>query len=104
MANTKVALFWGIYRTSFKAFMVSNTIAMVLASTSAFINLFTPLTKTKWKDYYFSKAALIFTLTASVTMILAFAAATYVVLGSSSVGVAIITTDFCILCNGILGH
>ncbi|KAG5040645.1 hypothetical protein JHK85_013121 [Glycine max] len=65
------------HKTSFKAFMASNTIAMVLASTAAFINLFTPLTKTKWKDYYFSKAALIFTLTALVTMIVAFATGTY---------------------------
>ncbi|KAH1250386.1 Ankyrin repeat-containing protein [Glycine max] len=79
------------HKTSFKAFMASNTIAMVLASTAAFINLFTPLTKTKWKDYYFSKAALIFTLTALVTMIVAFATGTYVVLGSSSFGIAIIT-------------
>ncbi|XP_027364646.1 ankyrin-1-like [Abrus precatorius] len=80
------------HRASFRAFMISNTISLVLAASAAFIHLFSPLNKAKWKDGYLSQVAFSFTLVAIATMIVAFATATYAVLGSSSFGIAVITT------------
>ncbi|TKY59619.1 ankyrin repeat-containing protein [Spatholobus suberectus] len=82
-------------RASFKAFIVANTMAMVLAASAAFIHLFSPLNKAKWKDYYLSEIAFSFTLIAVATMIVAFATGTYAVLGSSSVGITVITIGLC---------
>ncbi|KAL4381927.1 hypothetical protein HN51_005499 [Arachis hypogaea] len=78
-------------KASFKAFFVSNTIAMVMATSAAFIHLFSPLNKAKYLDYYFSETAFSFTLIAIAAMIVAFGTGTYVILGSSSIGISIIT-------------
>ncbi|KHN39160.1 protein ACCELERATED CELL DEATH 6-like [Glycine soja] len=69
----------------FKAFMVSNTISMVLAATAVSIYLFTPVTRDKRKENAFSKTALVFTLIALAAMIIAFITGTYVILESSRV-------------------
>ncbi|RYR14813.1 hypothetical protein Ahy_B04g071515 [Arachis hypogaea] len=78
-------------KASFKAFIVSNTIAMVMAASAAFIHLFSPLNKAKYLDYYFCEAAFSFILIAIAAMIVAFGTGTYVILGSSSIGISIIT-------------
>ncbi|KAL4357644.1 hypothetical protein AHAS_Ahas09G0207300 [Arachis hypogaea] len=78
------------HKPSFKAFIVSNTISLVMAASAAFIHLFSPLNKAKWLDYYFSEVAFSFTLVAIATMIVAFGTGTFAVLGSSPVGIAAI--------------
>ena len=78
------------HRPSFKAFIVSDTIALLLASSAALIHLFSPLNKAKWLDYYLSEVAFSCILVAVTTMIVAFASGTYAVLGSSSIGVAVV--------------
>ncbi|XP_047179419.1 ankyrin repeat-containing protein At5g02620-like [Vigna umbellata] len=86
-------------KASFRAFIVSNTIAMVLATTAAHIHLFTSLiTKANWKEQYVSELALNFTLFALLAMIVAFATATYAVLGSSLLGIAVITLALLYFC------
>jgi len=86
-------------KASFKAFIVSNTIAMVLATTAAHIHLFTFLVaKANWKEQYVSELALNFTLFALLAMIVAFATATYAVLGSSLLGIAVITLALLYFC------
>lgn len=52
-----------------KAFMVTNSIAMALVASAAFIHLFSPPKKAKWKDSSISKIAFSFTLIAVATKI-----------------------------------
>jgi len=79
-------------KASFIVFTVSNTLAMVLATAAAHIHLFTPLiTKAKWKVHFLCELALRFTLRALLAMIVAFAVATYAVLESSLLGIALVT-------------
>ncbi|KAJ1404726.1 PGG domain [Sesbania bispinosa] len=77
------------HRASFKAFMVSNTIALVLSAFAAFIHLFPP--QGKGKSYFLCEAAFSFTLVAVAAMIIAFATGMYAVLGSTLVGIVVIT-------------
>ena len=79
-------------RGSFIAFVVSNTIAMLLATSAAHIHLCTPLmTKEKWREQYLSGLAFAFTLFALLAMIVSFVTGTCAVLGSSLLGITVIT-------------
>nr|KYP47942.1 Ankyrin repeat-containing protein At3g12360 family [Cajanus cajan] len=90
-------------RASFKAFIISNALAMVFAISAASIHLSIPLTKSKFKDHFLTQYAHAFTLVALLAMIVAFATGTYVVLGPSPLGIAIITValSFFIVAYGI---
>ncbi|MED6108878.1 hypothetical protein PIB30_028341 [Stylosanthes scabra] len=78
------------HKPSFKVFIISNTISLVMAASAAFIHLFSPLNKAKWLDYYFCEVAFSFTLVAIATMIVAFGTGIFAVLGSSPIGIAAI--------------
>ena len=78
-------------RASFKAFIISNTIALVLSASAAFIHLFSFHRKRKWLESELSEKAFSFLLVAIAAMIVAFVTGTYAVLGSSSIGIAAIT-------------
>ncbi|XP_061363800.1 ankyrin repeat-containing protein At2g01680-like [Gastrolobium bilobum] len=78
------------HNASFKAFMLSNTISLVLSASAALIHLFSPLNNAVWTDQYLSAVAFSFTLVSVATMIVAFATGAYAVLGSSAIGNAVI--------------
>ncbi|MED6109160.1 hypothetical protein PIB30_031048 [Stylosanthes scabra] len=80
------------HKLSFKAFIVSDTIALLLASSAVLLHLFMSLTTSKWLDYYVSEVAFSSILVAIVAMIVAFATGTYTVFGSSPIGIAVVIT------------
>nr|KYP47945.1 Ankyrin repeat-containing protein At3g12360 family [Cajanus cajan] len=86
-------------RASFKAFIISNALAMVFAISAASIHLSIPLTKSKFKDHFLTQYAHAFTLVALLAMIVAFATGTYVVLGPSPLCIAIITIALSYFCS-----
>ncbi|MED6108879.1 hypothetical protein PIB30_028342 [Stylosanthes scabra] len=80
------------HKPSFKAFIISDTIALLLASSAVLLNLFSPMSKAKWLDYCLSEIAFSSTLVAIIAMIVAFATGTYTVFGSSAIGIVVVIT------------
>ena len=76
--------------TAFKAFIITNTIAMVQSCSAAFIQLLMPLLSHEQNlgDFPFLPLAFIFSIVAMVAMVLAFVLGTYAVL-MHSLGLAI---------------
>ncbi|KAJ8764609.1 hypothetical protein K2173_006481 [Erythroxylum novogranatense] len=71
-------------RTAFQAFIITNTIAMMLSSAAVFVHLFMALDKDKTKVYRLFKLVLKFTIYAMFAMVVAFITGTYAVLFHTS--------------------
>ena len=79
------------HNPAFQAFIVTDTIAMVLSSTAVLIHLLLPLSPWKSSKVNFLFAAFIFTVVAIASMMIAFVTGTYATLGvSSGLGIVIL--------------
>ncbi|KAF2309449.1 hypothetical protein GH714_002620 [Hevea brasiliensis] len=89
--------------SAFKAFIISDTIAMVLSISSVFINFIMAMLGYGPKYYWLIKTAFRFILLAMGAMVVAFVTGTYAVL-APSLGLAIATCAVVLLSAGIRGR
>ena len=79
------------HNLAFQAFIVTDTIAMVLSASSVLIHLFLALYKEKETRFEFLEVAFLLTMVAMASMMIAFVTGTYAMLGfSSGLGIVIL--------------